>query len=318
MTSPRPRGTAICNFYGRARALAHAARARGAGERERGARVARRVPRMEPLPADGTSPGVVGWDDLPVEVLQVVCAHLDWRSLCNLEAVGCRLLSFPTDSETDLREGDDKSDGEQLGMIEHAAKRMAFADPLLRPSARRPDESWKFVCAMLEVGVYRRGVLGRAAAKSVALSRQALSTHWTLAYEAQYDHRTQDEDLERVPEDARDVLVAAMPRVDKGQPSELYLAAWGPRDVVLRETHGQHEFRGHQTTTSNEHEGVFFYRWPGSSFGFSEDPSLHLWKADAGAIIAHCLSRLSSRKEACSPFRRVFVLVPVSSVLALG
>jgi hypothetical protein len=237
---------------------------------------------MEPPPHDACSLGVVGWDDLPLEVLQVVCAHLDWRNLCTLEVVGCRLLSLPTDSQTELREGGDASYREQLGMIEHAAKRMALADPLLRPSARRPDESWKFVCAMLEMGVYRQGVLGRAAGKP-ALSRHMLSTHWTLTYEAQYDHRTRDEDLERVPDDARDVLVAAMPRVDTGQPPELYLAAWGPRDVVLRETHDPVEFLGRQTTTSNEHEGVFFYRWPGCSFGFSEDPSLHLFLADAGA-----------------------------------
>eukprot|EP01046_Picozoa_sp_COSAG06_P120829 COSAG06_NODE_68259_length_234_cov_1.940741_1_plen_49_part_01 len=32
---------------------------------------------------------VVGWDDLPLEVLQLICRHSTWRSLCHLEAVGC-------------------------------------------------------------------------------------------------------------------------------------------------------------------------------------------------------------------------------------
>lgn len=235
---------------------------------------------------------LVGWDDLPVEVLQVICEHLDWRSLCKLEMVGCRPLRFLV--ESDRQVGDDKSCGQQLGLIEHAARRRALPNSSLRLSARRPDESWKFVCAMIEMGVYRKGVLGRATAKSIALPRHVVDAHWILAYEAQYDHRTQDEDLERVPSDARDVLVAAMPRVDSRKAPELYLAAWGPRDIVLRETHDPSNFFGRQTTTSNWHEEVCFYRWPGSSFGFSEHPSLHLWKADSGTchIAIRCHHRL--------------------------
>jgi hypothetical protein len=292
---------------------------------------------------EAAADSVVGWDDLPLEVLQLICRHSTWRSLCHLEAVGCRLLTFspaaaaaaadvgapesePAGEGGEAAGGDSRSVDERLGLTEAAAKRMALADPLLRSSARRPGESWKFVCAMLDVGVYRKGVLGRAAAKPFLLPQRIVEQHWIVAYNAQYDHRTQDEDLERVPGDARDVLVAAVPwrNPNQGQqgrqeqqeqqrllslgalaasgggggggggtagsgrpadigPAELYLAAWGPRDVVLRETHDPEEFRGQQTTTENKHEDVYFYRWAGSSFGFTAHPSLHLWKADAGA-----------------------------------
>eukprot|EP01046_Picozoa_sp_COSAG06_P101216 COSAG06_NODE_47358_length_339_cov_2.650000_1_plen_86_part_01 len=43
---------------------------------------------------EAAADSVVGWDNLPLEVLQLICRHSTWRSLCHLEAVGCRLLTF--------------------------------------------------------------------------------------------------------------------------------------------------------------------------------------------------------------------------------
>lgn len=57
------------------------------------------------------------------------------------------------------------------------------------------------------------------------------------------------------------------------------LLAWGKRETVLKVTHDA-SFSGYDTTTDNEEEGVFWYRWPGHSFGFTSHPRLWLWLAD--------------------------------------
>ena len=68
---------------------------------------------------------------------------------------------------------------------------------------------------------------------------------------------------------------------DTGQQA-FHLLAWGKRETVLAVTHQEHIFEGMGTTTDNEEESVYWYRWPNSSFGFSSDPNLWLWAADAG------------------------------------
>ena len=68
---------------------------------------------------------------------------------------------------------------------------------------------------------------------------------------------------------------------DAGQQA-FHLLAWGRRETVLAVTHKEHTFEGLGTTTDNEEESVFWYRWPSHSFGFSSDPNLWLWAADAG------------------------------------
>lgn len=277
---------------------------------------------MEPAPQpvmEAVRPEVAviaaGWDDLPAEVLLRICLRLDWRSLVRLGGVS-RILREPVACG---------SEDEALSLPEQAARRLAEEDSLLRPGARREGESWRETLCLLHNGLYRSGVLGRTGTEPFCLLKQVVDAGWIVAYEAEYSHRTSDEDLERVPDDARDVLVAAVAArnpADQGAraatsalstlpampsagassftlpvaandgssppthtaPPELHLAAWGPRDIVLRETHSDETFGGGASTIPAEdvHCGVYFYRWPGSSVGFSAHPDLHLWRADAG------------------------------------
>lgn len=69
---------------------------------------------------------------------------------------------------------------------------------------------------------------------------------------------------------------------DSDAEQAFHLLAWGTRETVLAVTHEESDFQGHGTTTDNEEEGVYWYRWPNHSFGFSSDPSLWLWAADSG------------------------------------
>ena len=98
-------------------------------------------------------------------------------------------------------------------MPERAAKRRverAYAQPIrpdglmpCRPYERRVGESHRHVLQLLEKGLLTRGVLHDVPVSAVE------SSGWHLAYSAPYKHRTRDADLERVPQEARYVLVAA-------------------------------------------------------------------------------------------------------------
>ena len=72
-----------------------------------------------------------------------------------------------------------------------------------------------------------------------------------------YNHATSGKDFRDVPEDATWLIIAAR----KLGAKELYIAAAGPRDVVLKKT---------TMNVANEANGVFWYRCPGRAFGFSD------------------------------------------------
>ena len=183
-----------------------------------------------------------------------------------------------------------------------------------RPYERGPGEGHKHALNLLERGLLTRGVLHDVPESAVE------RTGWKLAYSEPYCHRTQASDLERVPASARYVLVAAIfvgpERRDEGFAARavrtvfgrLELAnpfaststtpaggaaggaaeerryrplAWGRRESVLKVTHSE-QFAGMGSRSDNEDEGVYWYRWARSSFGFSSHPDLWLYLADAG------------------------------------
>ena len=250
--------------------------------------------------------------DLPEEVLlyllddQTGERRREWhRSLCRLEQVCTKFrlavaLAF--------------EDGEHLCLPERAAKRRitrALAQPVrpdglqpMRPYDRGTSEPYRRVLQLLERGLLTRGVLHNVPVHAVE------SSGWQLAYSAPYKHRTRDSDLDKVPMDARYVLAAAVkvnkkhdiwqnssswwqrvtgtssssasssPSPSPSSAPSFALLAWGRREVVMRVTHDQ-EFEGFETSTDNADEDVYWYRWPNHSFGFSSDPALWLWAADA-------------------------------------
>lgn len=139
---------------------------------------------------------------------------------------------------------------------------------------RGPGECWKQVLDLFDQGLFEGGVLRNFPVS--ALER----TGWRLAYNERYSHRTSDEDLERVPPEARFVLAAGR---EGSENPQLALAALAPRDVALRATL-DHGFVGGEVQSTNLDHGVYWYRWPSHSFGFSSSPDLLLWYADCGII----------------------------------
>eukprot|EP00316_Scyphosphaera_apsteinii_P001641 CAMPEP_0119315304 /NCGR_PEP_ID=MMETSP1333-20130426/35251_1 /TAXON_ID=418940 /ORGANISM="Scyphosphaera apsteinii, Strain RCC1455" /LENGTH=295 /DNA_ID=CAMNT_0007320619 /DNA_START=29 /DNA_END=913 /DNA_ORIENTATION=- len=244
-------------------------------------------------------------DELILYILEDSTARHEWHcSLCRLEQVCWRFRS-PAAISFD--------DQEQLSLPERAAQRRiarATSQPVrpdglqpIRPYQRAAGEGHRHVLQLLECGLLTRGVLHNVPVSAVERSG------WSLAYCAEYKQRTRDADLDKVPASARYVLVAAVRRgrsesvaassslferlilrqrpssseqsSSQGSSSSSFaLLAWGKRQVVLRVTHDE-SFHGFATTTSNEEESVFWYRWTNHSFGFSSDPSLWLWAADA-------------------------------------
>ena len=97
--------------------------------------------------------------------------------------------------------------------------------------------------------------------------------------------RTTDDDLDSVPATATHVLVAARDGLDC---DEFALAAWGERTAVLQSTHDALSFQGGKTKAPTLHRGVYWYRWPSHSFGFTSCPDLFLWYADALAAFGGC------------------------------
>ena len=221
-------------------------------------------------------PDAPSWTDLPDEVLLRIFSFLGARDLAAVEATA-RHHAAPAGAGVQVAA--DGDEGAPLSLAEAAARRVAQSSPQLRASARREGESWKRTLALLEAGLYAGGSVLRDLPV-------ALAATWILVYDEPYDHRTSDADLERVPADARDVLVCAR----DGDSDTFALAAWAPRETALRETHGAEDafgdgetaFTGLATVSENECDGVFWYRWTGSAFGFSGSPRLWLWKADAG------------------------------------
>mmetsp|Transcript_65112 Transcript_65112/g.108174 ORF Transcript_65112/g.108174 Transcript_65112/m.108174 type:complete len:295 (-) Transcript_65112:458-1342(-) len=234
---------------------------------------------------------VVNVLDLQDELLILCLERLPSLSLCRIASV-CFAFTRPIV----------QSNGGSLSLPEWAARSVverAKAEQSLRVYVKG-DEPWRQVLFMFEAGLLERGVLHDLPLSYITRSG------WHLAYRENYSHRTKDSDLERVPLNARYVLVGAVNNGGQrfcagGKPhgsmpdrkSEQFnghkthktlhfnLLAWGPRDQVLKSTHDE-TFGGNETTTDNEVEGVFFYRWPGNSFGFSSDPNLFLWLADCG------------------------------------
>mmetsp|Transcript_118574 Transcript_118574/g.369358 ORF Transcript_118574/g.369358 Transcript_118574/m.369358 type:complete len:293 (+) Transcript_118574:69-947(+) len=161
-----------------------------------------------------------------------------------------------------------------LPVPEHAAQQgvVRSSQEACLEVGRGPGDSWKCVLDLFDHGFFRGGVLhGFPVA---ALER----TGWRCAYMEGYSHRTADEDLEKVPPEARFVFVGA--REGRGNP-EFALAAVAPRKVALSQTHGA-RFRGAATKTANLDRGVYWYRWPDHSFGFSSQEDLFLFFADCG------------------------------------
>lgn len=178
-----------------------------------------------------------------------------------------------------------------LGLAGSEQQRMSEVAALNMVARRRPtDSSWRVTdlkprtpgrgapspfswCRLLflaEVGFLKPGVQHDLPA--AALERAG----WQLAYQEPYDHRTRDSDLEKVPPEARFVLAAAKHGVNC---ATFALAAWGRRSTVLKVTHDD-DFGGCATHTSNLEDGVYWYRWPDHSFGFSSHQDLWLWNAD--------------------------------------
>jgi hypothetical protein len=112
---------------------------------------------------------------------------------------------------------------------------------------------------------------------------------WKIAYERPYAHRTRDTDLDTsVPPEARYVLAGARREgYAAGSTTKLDMVAWGPREVVLAVTHDENGFDGGFTTSENEYAGVYWYRWPDHSFGFSTCPNLLLQYADASPAFGY-------------------------------
>ena len=65
----------------------------------------------------------------------------------------------------------------------------------------------------------------------------------------------------------------------------MHLAALGVATAPERDGSATHDgdaaWHGGATKSENEEESVFWYRWPGHSFGFSSHPDLWLWYADS-------------------------------------
>lgn len=239
--------------------------------------------------------------DLPItlptlddELLLCVCESLDARQLCRLACV-CTRLSAPAAPH---------ADGEVLSLTERAAKcavQAAHERGDTRGYTRGPSERWTQVLTLFERGLMRRGVL-YAVPLGAVTSRDS---GWIKAYDERYEHKTSDEDLERVPLEARYVLIGAVDMsgamaadgtrqrspgrdeldraLEESNPLDTLtftLAAWGPREEVLRTTHDEQGFSGGRTTTDNQVDAVYWYRWPRHSFGFTADPKINLWFAD--------------------------------------
>ena len=80
---------------------------------------------------------------------------------------------------------------------------------------------------------------------------------WEFFKSWPYNHPTSGKDFRDIPEDATWLIIAAR----KLDAKELYIAAAGPRDVVLKKT---------TMNVANEANGTFWYRCPGRAFGFSD------------------------------------------------
>ena len=95
-------------------------------------------------------------------------------------------------------------------------------------------------------------------------------TDWTLSYDREYSHSTAREDLE-VPEDAKWVFVGA-----RAPDGGLAVGAFGPRDVVLRETPSGVA----DMACPSESNGVHWYLTAGKAFGFAPTAKIKLYNAD--------------------------------------
>lgn len=255
-------------------------------------------------------PCLVGLDEeLLLLILRSIRRGHATRCLCRMQQT-CRFFSGASSLSPELSLPELAA-----RMLVASAQALPVRPDGLRPVRkyeRGPGESHKQVLQLLESGLLTTGVLHNCPVAAVEAGG------WTLAYAAPYAHRTSDADLERVPASARYVLAAAVRVGDAaggghelalraffrgllspdsrshdpaaqgaagsaaaGDGPTFHLLAWGSREVVLRETHGD-GFRGEATTSENEEDSVFWYRWRGRSFGFSSHPQLWLWLADAG------------------------------------
>lgn len=175
--------------------------------------------------------------------------------------------------------------GEGLSLPERAAwatMRRHFASGAARPYEKGAAEQHRQVLSLHERGMLRPGVLHDVPLHAV----EGAGSGWEVAYQAPYQHRTSDADLdEAVPRDARYVLLGALSmtgarstdRYERGQAVGVplpdretledgsalafSLLAWGRRDTVLKATHGEKEFEGGATRSDNLEAGVHFYRW---------------------------------------------------------
>jgi len=188
----------------------------------------------------------------------------------------------------------------------------------VRPYERGPDESYRRVLQMLECGLMTRGVLHNVPVSAVEACGWQLAYAEPYSHRTRDAHldkvppeaRYVLAAAVRVERDVHEALLSRMRNLEPADgtaPSmaprwwatalsglwqrreasaadnaRFALLAWGRRDTVLRVTHDPATFHGLGTTTTNVDEDVYWYRWPGHSFGFSSDPALWLWAADAG------------------------------------
>ena len=184
------------------------------------------------------------------------------RTLCRVERT-CRLFSQPTISL--------HADGLPLSLPERAAEAALAAgqaEGQLRAYTKGANESFKRALRLREQGLLALGVLHDVPYNSIRKD-----ANWKLAFSQRYTHRTSDKDLEKIPTDARYVLLGAVNMagatstsryhnghtIITGMPSRndlisgkalvFSLLAWGTREAVLRTTHDENEFRGGTTTT---------------------------------------------------------------------
>eukprot|EP00965_Chrysotila_dentata_P252743 6210848-Pleurochrysis_carterae.AAC.2 len=220
-------------------------------------------------------------EDLTMEVLKFLSAYDLGRLTCVSRKFASVFIAV--------------ADGSELTLPEMSAK-ARFEDAVEKGGAwayeRAVGESYKQVLLLLESGLLKPGVL-----HSVPCHRVCLATGWIPAYVRPYSHRTADADLLAIPHYARYVLFAACESAEQsledamsgnavgGKDAEFAILAWGCRDKVLQVTHDCHGFRGGVTRSENEENGVHWYLWPEHAIGFSSDPNLFLYYADAAISI---------------------------------